>query len=217
MDVGAVLHELGGGGHPTAASATVHETAINKVVDRLLGVLKKLIRRTKTAGDIMTSPVISISDSATIQDAEESLTRYGVNVLPVLKGSRLTGLVSREVVQRSLHHGLGERPVTEVMYTDFKTADPTTALQAVEELMISHNQRFLPITEDDRVIGAITRTDLLRAIHDNASGAGIDEETGMLNDGPAGRWTVYGRGVVTLYAADGRAVFRSGESISLPG
>ena len=73
----------------------------------------------------MTSPVISIRDSATIQDAEESLTRYGVNVLPVLKGSKLTGLVSREVVQRSLHHGLGERPVTEVMYTDFKTAVPT--------------------------------------------------------------------------------------------
>ncbi len=127
----------------------------------------------------MTSPVISIRDSATIQDAEESLTRYGVNVLPVLKGSKLTGLVSREVVQRSLHHGLGERPVTEVMYTDFKTADPTTALQAVEELMIRHNQRFLPITEDDKVIGAITRTDLLRAIHDSASRAGVDGEPGM--------------------------------------
>jgi cyanophycinase len=46
---------------------------------------------------------------------------------------------------------------------------------------------------------------------------GIDEETGMLNDGPAGRWTVYGRGVVTLYGADGPAVFRSGEAIPLPG
>lgn len=28
---------------------------------------------------------------------------------------------------------------------------------------------------------------------------GIDEQTGMLNDGPHGRWQVYGRGIVTLY------------------
>jgi cyanophycinase len=46
---------------------------------------------------------------------------------------------------------------------------------------------------------------------------GIDEETGMVNDGPDGAWTVYGKGGVTLYAADGPAVYRSGEAVSLPG
>ena len=36
---------------------------------------------------------------------------------------------------------------------------------------------------------------------------GIDEETGLLNDGPAGEWTVYGKGAVTVYKPGGQAVF----------
>lgn len=40
---------------------------------------------------------------------------------------------------------------------------------------------------------------------------GIDEETGILNDGPDGTWTVYGRGAVTLHGPDGEAVYLRGE------
>jgi cyanophycinase len=44
---------------------------------------------------------------------------------------------------------------------------------------------------------------------------GIDEETGMLNDGPQGRWQVYGGGMVTLYRDDQIANFKSGAIIDL--
>ena len=40
---------------------------------------------------------------------------------------------------------------------------------------------------------------------------GIDEETGMLNDGPTGQWQVYGAGGVTLYKNDRKTHFTSGE------
>lgn len=45
---------------------------------------------------------------------------------------------------------------------------------------------------------------------------GIDEETGMLNDGPDGRWTVYGKGCVTIYGGGGRSTFQHGASAVLP-
>jgi cyanophycinase len=41
---------------------------------------------------------------------------------------------------------------------------------------------------------------------------GIDEKTGMINDGPAGRWQVYGAGGVTRYRKDRIAHFHAGES-----
>jgi len=44
---------------------------------------------------------------------------------------------------------------------------------------------------------------------------GIDEETGLLNDGPNGQWTVYGKGAVTVYEPDGQAVFHHGERLVL--
>ncbi len=46
---------------------------------------------------------------------------------------------------------------------------------------------------------------------------GIDEETGIMNDGPGGLWTVYGKGAVTVYAAGGPAAYRRGERLELPG
>jgi len=44
---------------------------------------------------------------------------------------------------------------------------------------------------------------------------GIDEETGLLNDSPAGEWTVYGKGVVTVYGSHGRAIYHHGERLVL--
>lgn len=45
---------------------------------------------------------------------------------------------------------------------------------------------------------------------------GIDEETGLLNDGPAGEWTVYGKGVITVYKPESQTVFGHGEQLLLP-
>ena len=44
---------------------------------------------------------------------------------------------------------------------------------------------------------------------------GIDEETGMLNDGPTGQWQVYGAGGVTLYKNDRKTHYASGKRFDL--
>jgi cyanophycinase len=45
---------------------------------------------------------------------------------------------------------------------------------------------------------------------------GIDEETGLLNDGPEGQWTVYGKGAVTLYFGGTMTVRHHGHFFDLP-
>jgi cyanophycinase len=45
---------------------------------------------------------------------------------------------------------------------------------------------------------------------------GIDEQTAMIDDGPDGRWTVYGPGRITLYFSGQIARYRSGERFTLP-
>jgi cyanophycinase len=44
---------------------------------------------------------------------------------------------------------------------------------------------------------------------------GIDEETGMLNDGPWGQWQVYGKGMVTLYRGNQTICYKSGKVFAL--
>lgn len=56
----------------------------------------------------------------------------------------------------------------------------------------------------------------LAAILPDALLIGIDEETGMLNDAPGGRWTVYGKGAVTLYFRGTKTVLHHGHFFDLP-
>ncbi len=45
---------------------------------------------------------------------------------------------------------------------------------------------------------------------------GVDEETAILNDGPRGTWTVYGKGATTIYRPSGLQIYRGGETFRLP-
>lgn len=166
VNAGKVLEPLGGGGHPTAASAVAHLTYL-EARERLIDILKHHIKPGKSAADIMTSPVKTISSGTPIEQANEDMTRFSVNVLPVLDGHRFLGIITREVVQKALFHGLGKRNVDEFMSTGVSVVGPDLPMGSVEQIMIGERQRFMPVIDRDGVLtGAITRTDLLRSLHE---------------------------------------------------
>ena len=166
LDVSKVMKEFGGGGHPTAASATIKEASLEVLEDRLTELLRNTVKPFKVASDIMTSHVITIQGGTSIKDAEAMMTRYGVNVLPVLKEEKYTGLISREIVEKALFHGFGKSRSIDFTTIDAITVGPNAPIREIETLMIEQNQRFMPVLENGRIIGAITRTDLLRTLYE---------------------------------------------------
>lgn len=167
MDASKVLSDFGGGGHPTAASATVKDIPFEILEERLIESLNKHIKPLKLAGDIMTTPVIVISHDSTIKEAEGMMTKYGVNVLPVVKEDAYIGILTREVVEKAIFHGLGNNRCEDFATTDAYTATVDAIISDVERVMIERNQRFVPVVDGRKVIGAITRTDILRSIYED--------------------------------------------------
>ncbi|MDH5203216.1 MAG: CBS domain-containing protein [Nitrospirota bacterium] len=166
LNVSKIMKEFGGGGHPTAASATIKEASLEIVEERLTELLHGSVKPGKVASDVMTSPVISIQWNSSVKEAEAMMTRYGVNVLPVLKEGKYVGLISREVVEKALFHGFGKSRTMEFSTTDEITVSQNTPIRKIETLMIEQNQRFMPVVEEGKIIGAITRTDLLRTLYE---------------------------------------------------
>jgi tRNA nucleotidyltransferase (CCA-adding enzyme) len=165
VNVGDIARDFGGGGHASAASATLKNVTMTQAEEELLWRLHKHVRPVSLARELMSAPVISAGPEVTIREANELLTRYSITVLPVIdEEKRAIGLISRRVVEKSIHHGLGELPITEYMSTDFATLPPTATLADIQELIIGHRQRFIPVQEDGRIIGVITRTDLLNML-----------------------------------------------------
>jgi tRNA nucleotidyltransferase (CCA-adding enzyme) len=166
FDVSRVMREFGGGGHATAAAATIKGEALEIVEERLQDLIRTSVKQAKVASDIMTRPVISIQQDVSIKEAEAMMTRYGVNVLPILQEDRYIGLISREIVEKALFLGFGKSKSEDFATSDAITVGPLTPIREIETLMIEQNQRFMPVVENRRIIGAITRTDLLRSLYE---------------------------------------------------
>lgn len=168
IDVGWIAREFGGGGHAVAAAATVKGQTLAEVKEKLVGLLTTHYRPTLLAQDVMTRPVKAIDGGTTVTEAGQRMTAYGLNVFPVLdENARYAGLVSRELIQKALFHRLSKMAVQDIMQTDAYTAQIETPFHDIETAMIERNQRFVPIISDAKVVGVITRTDLLRTLHDD--------------------------------------------------
>jgi tRNA nucleotidyltransferase (CCA-adding enzyme) len=166
LDVADLLRKFGGGGHHAAASATVRGDSLEVIEDRIAGMLPEHVKPGKVAADIMTSPVITIPWDSPIREAEDTMTKFGVNVLPVIRDGHYAGLISRETVEKSIFHGFKRNKVMDFCSTDALSVEADTPIRNVETLMIEHNQRFMPVLRDKAIIGAITRTDILRVLYE---------------------------------------------------
>ncbi|MDY6952633.1 MAG: CBS domain-containing protein [Thermodesulfobacteriota bacterium] len=164
VDVGEIAMAFGGGGHPSAASASIKGQTAIQAQERLLALLRKHISPRHSARDLMSSPAIHVASHVSLKEAESLLTRYNVNVLVVLDADRPLGIISRQVIEKGLHHKLDDVPVREYMTTEIDQVHPDAGLAEIQEKIINNKQRLLPVTEGGRIIGVITRTDLLNTL-----------------------------------------------------
>jgi len=170
VDVGEIMRRFQGGGHATAASAVVHEQPLQQVLQRLDELLRVMVWPQNSAGDIMSSPVKTMSAGITIDEARDQLTRYNCNAMPVMEGEEMVGIISRKTVEKALYHDLGRSPVDDFMHTEFLRATPATPISDIQEYMVEGNRRFVPVFVGERLAGAVTRTDLLRHMYGGRKG-----------------------------------------------
>jgi tRNA nucleotidyltransferase (CCA-adding enzyme) len=162
VHVGNILTEFGGGGHASAASCAVRDLTLLQILDQLPIVLHHHVRPQWQVRHLMSTPVKTVAVDASVADAHQMLSRYNINAVPVVRGNEVVGILSRQLVDKAVYHGLQEQPVSEIMMRDFHQISPHTNVDTLKSLIVDSNQRFIPVVENDTLAGAVTRTDLLR-------------------------------------------------------
>jgi tRNA nucleotidyltransferase (CCA-adding enzyme) len=166
VNVSEIAGEFGGGGHPTAASATAKGMALVEAHDRLIKALKEMVRPKKVARDVMVYPVKTIELERTLEEAGEIMTRYNTAVLPVLQDGKVIGLISKQVVEKAVYHGLKSFLVKEYMTTEFSVVSPETPFSLVQAIIIGQSQNLLPVIERDRLVGTISAAEIMRILQE---------------------------------------------------
>jgi CBS domain-containing protein len=155
------------------------------------------------AADIMTLGAATVQPGDTVADAARKMLQYAVSGLPVVDGDgRLVGIVTeRDFLRRTelgtertrprwaeFLFGTAEladdyvrshaRKVEEVMTHDVVTVEDDTPLSEVVNLMERRDFKRLPVVRDGKVIGILSRANLLRAVArvpDEAAAEAVDD------------------------------------------
>lgn len=169
FDCAAALSEaIGGAGHPGAAFGKSDDEP-QTVLQRVLEALAHHAAPALTARDLMSTPVRSVRHDTTVAEATDRLLLFGHNGMPVLDDSgRVLGVVSRRDLDRANRLGLTNSSVSGFMTREVISASPTATLPELEGLVLDHNIGRIPIVQDGRLTGIVTRTDLIGARHQSA-------------------------------------------------
>lgn len=149
------------------------------------------------ASDVMTAKLVTASESTTIHEAARLMSEHDVSALPVVDESgRLIGIVSEADLLRRSEIGTEiARPwwqeavmpgftlakdylrahgqeVRDVMSTHVISAPPTATVGEIATLMERHRVKRIPIVEEGRLIGVVSRSNLVQALASVKSGPG---------------------------------------------
>lgn len=138
----------------------------------VLGVVtnQDMLRVTSTKSNVTLSgyvvPVPTITGKSDALDAARTMLREKTNLLPVVESMekpKLVGVVSLLDVFMNIDlNTVPERPVSEIMTTRVVTTSPDAPITRIWDLMVEKDFTGLPVLREGRLIGMITRFDMLK-------------------------------------------------------
>ena len=160
---------LGGGGHPCAASASIADEEPEDALLRLLSHLRFGESRGELVRDHMSPRVdpLDLTD-CTVAEADARLRALGRTATVVLKDGQVVGMLSRTDLDKALAHKLAEMPAESIMTRPVLSVTPDTTLDEARQKLVHHNVGRLPVMEEGKLVGIISRTDLLRHLYDTS-------------------------------------------------
>ena len=161
IDVSTVAGHFGGGGHKRAAAALIRDRSLQAVREELLRLLPKVVRPGVTVAQVMSRGVQVLSPDDTVANAAGRMRRTGHEGYPVVADGRVIGLLTRRAVDRALQFKMAGAPVTQVMEAGSVTVSSHDSVEYLQRTMIESGWGQIPVVEDDRVVGVVTRTDLI--------------------------------------------------------
>ena len=171
VDAGRLLAPFGGGGHATAAAARLRGLSAVELSERLLASIGDMLGKQWNAAALATPHLHTCPIEATVAEAKERMVRLRINAMPVEREGSLVGVVTRQVLDNAISHGLGERAVTTAMRPGVPEVSPDTSAEELERIFMEGQARFVVVPQPQGW-GIITRMDLFRRLYGRQVNAG---------------------------------------------
>ena len=118
---------------------------------------------------IMNNSVVSVDFSVTATNVAKMMEDAGVGAVVVLENNLPVGIVTDRdfAIKITAHCYPIDTPVRRIMSSPLISIDSSSDLWVASDLMSTRNVRKLPVIDDDKVVGMLTSSDLVRHIADH--------------------------------------------------
>ena len=121
-----------------------------------------------SARDIMSSRLVTLRPEMDVFQGIEVLVKNKISGAPVVDENRnLLGIFSEKSCMKVLidaaYEGLPTNSVSSFMDHEPTTIEPDTQLLTIAQIFLSTPRRRLPVLEDGKLVGQVSRRDVIRA------------------------------------------------------
>jgi len=122
--------------------------------------------KTKKVSDIMTRAVVVVKPDMRLTEAIKVMLKNNVSAVPVVDAQQdLIGIITEYDIMNFAFSGhAAETTVSEVMIRDVVTFTPDTDVETLVNFCAKRRMHRVPIVEGQKVVGMVSRRDILREI-----------------------------------------------------
>lgn len=165
IEVNHLLEKFGGSGHIQAASALIKKRAGGDVFREFIAHINTELIPAFAAKDIMTQNVHSVNPDWSLLEASKFLESINHTGAPVVDANgSVTGFISLKNIMVGRRTGNMNSPVKAYMTRKVVTANSDMTIRTIENLFFKNNIGHLPVVDNGKLSGLITRTDYLNFI-----------------------------------------------------
>jgi len=119
-----------------------------------------------TAEQVMKRNVVSVLSNATVEQAIRLLRQLDISGAPVVdQDGILVGIISEFALLEIIYDpSIRMTPVSRFMTHDVLTVTEKTLLSDVANIFIQHRVRRVPVVREGRLVGVVSRPDLLNYV-----------------------------------------------------
>jgi len=166
INIGSIMRQFGGGGHPGAGSAMLKSVNPDSVEEMITELIKGDQQSSVRISDLMSFPVTTVSPDTAMKDVAMILREKGFTGLPVAENGKILGVISRRDFRKVRKDSALNAPVKAFMSKDIKTIEAGKTPMHAARLMVKYDIGRLPVVENGNVIGIITRSDAMLYFYD---------------------------------------------------
>lgn len=119
--------------------------------------------------DIMSRNLVFVTPSQSISTVLELMENTGHTGFPVIQQGKLVGVITEHDVDKAIAQGLENAAVGEICTTDIISVQSSCPVSVAAQLMAEKGINRMPVVKDldhpEKIIGWITRSDIIRAYH----------------------------------------------------